>query len=345
MKNRNPHTEGTLQTIAVAYVDIVIAVAYLILATLLIVRLPPGSVLRALSSLPLLFVVPGYAVITALYPRQPVNDPSASGRRSDQGSHRSISGLQRGVLSVPISVGLLSVLGVAITFLGYDLSREMLLLGTLEGITVVGLLIGVVRRARETPSERFGLSLDTASRQFAEALASPSLFDRLLKMTLVALVLTSVGGLAFGVVSHSPAQEYTSMTLVTENESGEYVAGGYPTELSRGEEASLTVNIKNRERSEMQYTVVPVIQRVATDSDPEEDNGLLVIEQQQLEPIRTELADGESTYERHTFAPELTGTNLRLSYLLYVGDPPEQPTAETAYRQTHIWIDVSTGDS
>ncbi|WP_411713889.1 DUF1616 domain-containing protein [Natronomonas sp.] len=41
-----------------------------------------------------------------------------------------------------------------------------------------------------------------------------------------------------------------------------------------------------------------------------------------------------------TVSDELTGTDLRLSFLLYDGDVPAQPTRENAYRNLHLWISV-----
>jgi hypothetical protein len=43
--------------------------------------------------------------------------------------------------------------------------------------------------------------------------------------------------------------------------------------------------------------------------------------------------------------PEKTGENLRLVVLLYRGSPPENPTAETAYRVLRLGVDVSGGGS
>jgi len=45
----------------------------------------------------------------------------------------------------------------------------------------------------------------------------------------------------------------------------------------------------------------------------------------------------------HTVAPTLPGERLRLVYLLYKGDPPAEPTVENAYREVHLWVNVSEG--
>jgi uncharacterized membrane protein len=43
--------------------------------------------------------------------------------------------------------------------------------------------------------------------------------------------------------------------------------------------------------------------------------------------------------------PRTTGERLRLQYLLYLDDPPENPTAENAYRSVHHWVNVTESSS
>lgn len=37
----------------------------------------------------------------------------------------------------------------------------------------------------------------------------------------------------------------------------------------------------------------------------------------------------------------MTGENLRLVYLLYEGDPPQDTTTENADEHVHVWVNVS----
>jgi uncharacterized membrane protein len=40
--------------------------------------------------------------------------------------------------------------------------------------------------------------------------------------------------------------------------------------------------------------------------------------------------------------PELTGDRMRLTYMLYRGAPPATPTTDNAYRELHLWVNVSS---
>jgi hypothetical protein len=37
----------------------------------------------------------------------------------------------------------------------------------------------------------------------------------------------------------------------------------------------------------------------------------------------------------------MTGERLRLTYLLYRGAPPQTPTTDNAYRELHLWVNVT----
>jgi uncharacterized membrane protein len=129
------------------------------------------------------------------------------------------------------------------------------------------------------------------------------------------------------------------MMLLTENESGEYIAGNYPTNMTQGEEASLVLEIENHEGTRTNYTIVPVVQRVEA-----RDNSSSVLEERAPDTMTVTLAENESRTVTHTYSPQLSGENVRVAYLLYRGDPPPSPSQDSAYRHVHFWTTVSGGE-
>ncbi|MFC7138988.1 DUF1616 domain-containing protein [Halosimplex aquaticum] len=338
MKYQNTTEKVAVDRTLPVFADLVMIAAYVVLADVLVYVLPAGSVLRKVITIPLLCFVPGYAVVSALYPRRP--DAGLSNAGTERGREwllgDSAGWKVRGLLSVPLSVCVLSVLGVALSLLGFSLASQWVPLAALETVVIAALTVGLVRRLWVTPSERFRVPYRRPATRFADALSSPSWPERALNLTLVVLVLLSIGGLAYGLTAYSSAERYTTMTLVTENESGEYVAGDFPSNLSSGEEASLVVNVENHEGASAEYSVVPVVQRVATDN-----GSAVVVERRQFDPFNLAVDRGESVYERHTFEARLTGSNVRIVYLLYRGAPPDNPTVDSAYRYVHVWLNAS----
>jgi hypothetical protein len=66
-----------------------------------------------------------------------------------------------------------------------------------------------------------------------------------------------------------------------------------------------------------------------------------------MDTVTPAVEDGETWEQSHTTRPAMTGDNIRLTYLLYVGNPPAEttPQADSAYRSVHIWLEVGSPDS
>jgi uncharacterized membrane protein len=71
------------------------------------------------------------------------------------------------------------------------------------------------------------------------------------------------------------------------------------------------------------------------------NNSTRVLTQQELRRFQPELGHNETWHRQHTVAPTMTGERLRLTYLLYRGPPPAEPSADTAYRELHLWVNVT----
>jgi uncharacterized membrane protein len=154
---------------------------------------------------------------------------------------------------------------------------------------------------------------------------------------LVAVAVVVAAGGVFAVVSTAETgEQFTEFSLLVEDEGDQLVAGSYPRTLEVGENATVVLGVENREREERTYTVVPRLQRVI-----EVDNETRVSDYEEYDRFRLTVGAGRAESRDYTVSPTLTGENLRLSFLLYRGEPPEQVTTTNAYRRTHIWLDVT----
>jgi len=88
------------------------------------------------------------------------------------------------------------------------------------------------------------------------------------------------------------------------------------------------------------YTVVVALQAVRF-----RNNSSGVMRQERLGRFQTRLSHNETWQRNHTIEPTMTGERLRLVYLLYEGAAPSQPTVENAYREVHLWVNVSEGSA
>ena len=142
-----------------------------------------------------------------------------------------------------------------------------------------------------------------------------------------------------GLRSCDPAagESFSEFYLLTENQSGSLTAEDYPTNFTEGEGESLVVGVTNHEHQPENYTVVSQIQRVRV-----ANNSTTVLERNELQRFDLQLANNETWTRQHTVAPTMTGERLRLVYLLYRGSAPANPTTENAYRETHLWVNVTS---
>jgi uncharacterized membrane protein len=78
---------------------------------------------------------------------------------------------------------------------------------------------------------------------------------------------------------------------------------------------------------------------------PAGPNGTNVTVEGSTELDRYGVALGDNETDRRTVdvRPTTTGERLRLAFLLYRGEPPADPAVETAYRETHLWVNVTGG--
>jgi uncharacterized membrane protein len=128
-------------------------------------------------------------------------------------------------------------------------------------------------------------------------------------------------------------EAYTEFGLLMENETGVPEASGYPEQIALGESEQMYFTVTNHEMETTEYVVVVQLARTAPTGE--------VIERAQLDTYNNRTAAGDRWLQEHTVTPVLEGERLRLTYLLYRGSLPDQPTTENAYREAHIWVDVT----
>lgn len=284
--------------------------------------------IRAALALPLVVVFPGYTVLAALF-------PEAAGTNGDRPA--SITGVERGALSVVLSLAVVPLLAFVVNYTSYGLRLRPLLL-TVAGVTLALALVAYLRRVRLPAERRAGVPvfaglaglggrfLTTERRDLRDAapLQPTTGTQRLLNVLLAVSVLVLVATAGYAATT-PPANDdpFSEFYLVTQNGDGGYVAEDLPHEFTAGESRSLFVAIANHEGQRVPYTVV------------------VQLDGTELDRFSTAVDAGDTNRVEQTVTPSKTGDRLRLSFLLYRGDVPGDPTPENAYRETHLWITVS----
>ncbi|QFU84938.1 DUF1616 domain-containing protein [Natronorubrum aibiense] len=302
-----------------AAVSIGAAVAYAIVTSF-----QEGSGLRLLVTFPLALFLPGYALVSVLFPATARNVQDATSTSVDT-RPRGIDVVERLGLSVALSLTIVPIVALVlpVTQLGFTTVSTA---ATLALVTIVLAQMGVVRRLRTPETERFTVS-PVAS---LTRLRGDETGITLSSAVLVLAVGLAVGALLVGFLAPVSTGGFTELALYGENEDGELVAGEVDSAIEPGESVPMTVSVDNQEGEETEYTVVVQQQRI-------EDGE--IVERTQLEEFGTTLADNTTETSDVNVTPTLEdGESVRISVLLYQGDPPAEPTNENAEEDTFVWV-------
>jgi uncharacterized membrane protein len=265
-----------------------------------------------------LLCAPGYALVAALFPAVPGTDgdPEAG-----------LALVERAVFAVAASVVLAMVVGIGLSGSPLSLTTGTVTVG-LGGVTVACALVAAGRRRRRS---------NDADEAAPETPVS-SIDGRRRRSLTIGLVLLGVvaigwiGMLGLGGAGAGTAG-FTEFALLTRNDSGEYVASGYPSQVGVNEARPLHLAIENHEGRQQTYTVGVFAQRPAG-SDPTR-----MASSNRIDRFTTTVEAGESVRVRRALRVPITG-EIRVEYRLYEGTPGELTQARPIER-LHLWVTVT----
>jgi len=282
----------------------------------LLVRVPVGFLF--------VFFLPGYAITSALFPRRDAgtdtfNPPAVS-----------VTPTERLVLSLGLSITGVPLVSLLLIFLSQPI--ELLsVLGSLAALTLGGVAVAAVRRFMAPPGERFHVPLGSSVTTGIEYATTNAL-----NFALVVVLALAVASAGFVLASSSGEERYTELALLGPGSGDGPEVGNHSGEFELGEPETLYVEIANNERQDVEYTGVVLLQNLTAAG-----NDTVVTETDELDRFTVGLAHDQRTVFEHSVRPTFAGENVRLTYLLYRGEPPEEPRPANAYRSVHITIDVT----
>lgn len=279
---------------------------------------------RLLLVVPVVLFAPGYALISALFPR----------RRDDADAGPiSLDGLERAVLSVVVSIGLVPLVAFVVNYTPYGLTMRPIFL-VLTGLTVALGLVAFARRLRLPAERRFGVAPLGSLRRLTTAytgvgdgtdtrpLSPTTGAQQLLNVLLVVSLLVLAASVGYALVTPPGDDEgFTEAYLLTKS-GGEFTSEHLPKQYTAGQPQTLYVALGNHEGETTQYSVVATL-----DGNP-------------IDQFSTSVPRGETKRVERRITPQRQGDSLRLQFLVYKGDAPSNPTADNAYQVVQLWISV-----
>lgn len=168
---------------------------------------------------------------------------------------------------------------------------------------------------------------------------SDNRLSAILSVLLALSLVLALGSVTYAVTLSKQGEQFTEFYLLSENNE-EIQADNYPEEFVQGKVQSVILGIENHEYETINYTVVVQLERI--EGNRVEGH---VIERDKLDQFDETLDHEETWRTEHEIRPTMAGENLRLTYLLYQGEPPNEPTKENSYRDLHLWITVEDSDA
>lgn len=319
------------------------------LASVSAVLLLPPSPIRTGLVLPLVLFYPGYAFVAAVFPRTGSGndgdrEPAAVIPEPARG-RLELGTVERVVVSVAASVAIVPAVAAVANFTPYGI-RLHPILAILVALTILLTVLAYARQRQVPVSERCGVTTLGTGASFVKRYLSRdrsfvssglpfgvnSRRGQLLNVLLVLSVVFFLGSVGAASQLSTQGQTFTEFYVVTENETGAYVAQDFPQEITNGTEP-VYLTVENGEGERTTYTVVAELQRVQTDGE-----GVRVLEETRLSSFHRTVPANETARIRHDPDPAMSGDRLRLVYLLYRGDPPTEPSPENAYRHLQLWV-------
>ncbi|WP_132060442.1 DUF1616 domain-containing protein [Halorussus amylolyticus] len=317
-------------------IDLLALVSYVAVAAVVLSQ--PGvyrTPVAVAMGLPLLFFAPGYALVSALFPGATPDDAPDDWTLADAPRH-GLGMVERAALGFGVSVALLPVLGIALAASPWPIAPATVLF-SVAALVVACAVVAAVRRARRPADRRFSLPVRAWVADARRGVRGGSLGESALNVGLALAVVVALATVGFAVAVPGPDQSYTDAYLLSQNETGELVAEDYPQNFTTSESRPIVVGLDNHEGETVEYTVVAQLQRVRQ----ADDGSARVVQDRDLARFTPTVGPNESWQTRHDVTPTMTGEELRLAYLVYDGDPPDDPSTENADEHVHVWVNVT----
>jgi len=297
----------------------------------------PGSALRFVVTVPLLFFVPGYALAAAAFPRAATREQRGSLLDRTRERPSGIDTIERVGLGLGLSLALLPIVGLFVAAEPGPFNPETATVG-LSGLAALFTIIAAIRRWRLPAPERYGPPVGFW-REVTGRATEGSRTDVLLSIGLGASVLLALLAGGYALAAPLDGQETSYVGAGYLNGSGDFVAATpepLMENISTGSTVDSAFYVKNANDQAVEYTVVVQVQRF-------DDQGNLQ-QVSELNRYRQTLEPGQEWINPHQATLRLQGENVRIAYLMFEGPVPAGASYENADGYAYHSITVVGSD-
>ena len=281
-----------------------------------------GTPVRIIFALPVVLFIPGYALITALFP-----------------GNEEIDIIERIALSFGLSIAVVPLIGLGLNYTPFGIRLDPIVT-SLVIFTVAMVMIAQYRRALLPAEQRFVLPVREFTDGMREEFFNPegSRTDRILSVILLIAILAAVLTTVYVIVVPKEGEKFTEFYILGEKK----MAADYPDRIFIGQEYPIFIGVGNHEYRNVTYTIETHLVNMTFD---ERTNTSSIDRMALFNTTRLTVPDNETTIFPFNLSASSTGFN-RVEFLLFnesipSGDVKEFDRINASYRDLHLWVKVS----
>ena len=206
-----------------------------VLVLVLVIVLWPSTALRIVLGIPALLFCPGYALISALYPRR-----------------IGIDGIEKLVFSIGISVAIVPLIGLILNYTPPGITLTTVLSST-ASFTLIMSVVAWIRRRRLPTTERFGIGF-----RFRIPIWGGSALDKALTVLVALSLIGAVAVAGYTMAKPKVDEHFTEFYIL----GAQGMAAYYPSEVMVGDTVGVLVGISNQEHETVSYRLVSMLDGV-----------------------------------------------------------------------------------
>jgi uncharacterized membrane protein len=257
-----------------------IKLVWLITALCIIFVLVPvlnNTVFRIILGLLLILFIPGYSLISALFPKK-----------------EDLDEIERTSLSFGLSIAVTPLIGLLLNYTPFGIRLEPVLI-SLSIFTVVMSVAAYIRRWNLPEEERFSVNFKYYFNRIIESFRGESRKDKILSIILAVSIILAISATAYVIAVPKEGEKFTEFYILGPDGK----ASNYPTNLTVGQTGNVTVGIVNHEYSTVNYEMI------------------IKLNNQTINDTNITLSNNETWQQPFTFTPSSYGQNQELEFLLY----------------------------
>jgi uncharacterized membrane protein len=250
-----------------------------IIATFVFIVIPELSdtIIRTILGIPMVLFIPGYVLITVLFPKKD-----------------DLETIERIALSFGLSIAVVPLIGLGLNFTPFGI-RLIPILISLCIYAIILIYVAIYRRRKLPEDDQFSVQFHNIYDIVNKEIDVQNRTDKILTVILIFSIILALGALIYVVTVPKIGEKFTEFYIL----GPEGKADNYPTELKLNSSTTLMTGLVNHEYSLVNYTIQIIL-----------DKDVLLSEKLMLN-------HNETWQNNMTFVPDKVGNDEKLELLLF----------------------------